>query len=103
MRTRDPKQVRTGRQGAKRTVIEAVVRLVMAGTLVAVAAAYSAPVAIAEVYAATAVLIVAGPCRRLLALVRSLRNARRPERSDPLAELRRELAALPETSHPLGL
>jgi hypothetical protein len=104
MPRRDPKQIWTGSQGgAKLAVVEAVVRLVMAGTLVALAAAYSAPVVIAEAYAAMAVLIVARPCRWLLLLATARRNGRRAERSEALAELRRELAALPETSHPLGL
>jgi predicted lysophospholipase L1 biosynthesis ABC-type transport system permease subunit len=87
----------------KLAVAAALIGLAIAATLVVVAVACSAPVPIAAAYAAVAVLIVAAPCRLLLTAARAQRNVRRANCSEALAELRRDLAALPETSHPLGL
>ena len=84
-------------------VVDAVVGCVLAGTLVIVAAVFSAPDLVAELFGAVAVVIVITSSGQLPAAIRSLRQAKNARRSPELAELRSHLAKLPETRHPLGL
>jgi hypothetical protein len=86
-----------------RLVLKALVGIVLATVLVGVAAVYSAPTVVAVLNAAFAVLILAGTSRWLRGAVTQRREIRRANGSEELAKLRRELATLPETSHPLGL
>jgi hypothetical protein len=86
-----------------RSVVDAVVGCVMAAGLLIVAAAVPAPAPVAELFAALAVVIVIGTTDQLPAAIRALRPASKAANSDAVAELRSELAKLPETRHPLGL
>jgi len=84
-------------------VVDAMVGFVLAGTLVIVAAVFSAPDLVAELFGGVAVVIVISTTDQLPAAIRSLRWAKDAQKSPELAELRSHLAKLPETRHPLGL
>jgi hypothetical protein len=83
-------------------VVDAALGCVLAGMLVTVAAVFSAPDLVAELFAAAAVVIVIATTGQLPAAIRSLRWAKHAHESPELAELRSQLAELPETRHPLG-
>jgi hypothetical protein len=84
-------------------VLDAVLGCALAGTLVIVAAVFSAPDLLAELFGAAAVVILISTTGQLPGAIRSLRLAKDAQKSPELAELRSHLAKLPETRHPLGL
>ena len=84
-------------------VLYAFVGCALAATLVIVAAVVPAPAVVAELFAAVAVVIVIGTTEPLPGAIRALRSAKNADESPALAELRGQLAKLPETRHPLGL
>lgn len=91
------------RRNPWRTVVDAVAGCVIAAGLLIVAAVVPAPAVVAELSAALAVVIVIGATDQLPAAIRALRPATKTANSEAVAELRSELAKLPETRHPLGL
>lgn len=77
--------------------------IVVAAALIVLAVVVSASTAVIEFENAAAVLIGIFATRVLRPAVVTLRGSWRPGNGSKLAELRRQLAALPETPHPLGL
>jgi hypothetical protein len=75
----------------------------IAVALTVIAALLSAPAVVDEVVAGAAVVVSLAGARTIPRAVTTLRGARRARKSVALAELRRNLAELPETPHPLGL
>jgi hypothetical protein len=83
-------------------VVDAVVGCTLAATLVIVAAVFSAPVGVGELFAGFAVGIAIGATGQLPNAIRALRSSGGDHKAPAIAELRRQLAQLPETQHPLG-
>jgi hypothetical protein len=98
-----PRPLRAHPGRPKLAVARAVVGIAVALALLVVAATCSASAIVVELFAAVAVVIALGCATQFPAAVRRIRNDQRARKSTEVAELRRELAALPETPHPLGL
>jgi hypothetical protein len=77
--------------------------LVGAAALVVLAAVVSASAVVIELETTAAVVIGIVAVRTLQPAVTTIRDSWRARSASELAELRRQLAALPETPHPLGL
>jgi hypothetical protein len=86
-----------------RSVADAVVGCILAAGLLIVPAVVPVPAVVAELFAVLAVVIVIATTDQLPAATRALRPASKAAQSEAVAELRSELAKLPETRHPLGL
>jgi hypothetical protein len=96
-------QVRRIQAGQHLALVERLVAFTLAAALVIAIGLEAAPAVSIAIAAAVAGVVVAATARRIRAATHARRTLRRVHGAPELAELRRELAALPETPHPLGL
>jgi hypothetical protein len=99
MATTDTRRIRLQQHFA---LLERVLALSLAIALAGAIALEAAPAVSLDIAIAFGIVILAAVGRRITEAALARRADRTMRGSRELAELRRQLAALPETSHPLG-